>query len=122
MTEIERQMVSVACTIVDALKNINQRLLCFEYGTDRYPHQDAVWESINRGAEVLKALNQLPVNPNPDCPECEKISQREDFEGIVQCICGQRHVFPAIAMSKLRKHGETCNCDKCRVSRGGEPV
>lgn len=66
----QHQMVRVACAIVDALKEIDQRLLCLEDGDDSWPRKDAVWESIDRAVKTLKDLAEFQMNPNPSCPNC----------------------------------------------------
>lgn len=97
MTEFQRQMVSVACAVVDALENLDQRLLCLENGEDRYPRQDAVWESIELGAKTLKTLNEhldsqeepvrTPISKLYEfnyCPECPWM-ERKWGDGPADC-------------------------------------
>ena len=60
MTEYERQMISVACAVVDALKDLDTRMSFLEKtlrsGRDR---QDAVWESIEIESQTLHTLKSV---------------------------------------------------------------
>jgi hypothetical protein len=111
--------------LFDAVKNLEARLRYVEEQVNRTGtgspdagapcRHDAVWEDIEITGKQLRELKPRE-NPNPNCPECVEISHRQDYEGTVQCICGQRHIFPH------RTHGPACNCEKCRTSRGGERI
>jgi hypothetical protein len=56
MDRLQPLLLHATRKIIDALKNLDQRMLCLEDRDDPYPRHDATWESLNISAAQLKIL------------------------------------------------------------------
>lgn len=74
-----RPLVKALCAAFDALKNLEQRVLCLEEGVEgveRYPRQDVVWEKLDHAGLEMRRLYHLPTPPlhgqTCNCVDCKE--------------------------------------------------